>query len=290
MRTCYIYLSLIVLILICFPPNIAIAQTKSYKEPASKGVLDLNNYDAPLSYIDRQPFQQDSAQKQQDNFNILNEYVQAQKVQQKIKNQEASAQLDKAIQDVSKTKQQFDDSRRSYRYSPYCYDEPYFTTGVDRRNRYYTPCYPTPTPYYGYSEEYYNYQPYLNVFNIPGYLGNTENHYDGEDNDNDKFIDEGFQRGNVQIILGDSGVNKDDEWSLYVDDSYMGDNKYGSTRNWDLNLYPGTHKVTIVGTYIPDDSGTYSIIFRNANVISGPPLVGENLKQRQILQWIIQVR
>ena len=125
---------------------------------------------------------------------------------------------------------------------------------------------------------------------MPGYLGNKESSYDGRDNDGDNFVDEGFSNGNVQIILGDSGINKDDVWELYVDDAYMGINDSGTIRTWDLNLYPGTHNITIVGVHIPDNSGTYSIVFRNASVISGPPLAGENLCQGQVLQWLINVR
>lgn len=257
-------------------------------EPAQTGMLD---YDAPLSYIDRQPYYESNSQQNQEKFDQTNQYVQQQKAQQEMRRQQALKDIDVAIQQVTQFKQQYDDSRKSYNYNyydPYYMNSSQFTTEIEKPRYHY---YDHQQPYYHHNyNNYYSYQPYINIFNIPGYMGNTESSYDGIDNDSDDFIDEGFHHGNVQIILGDSGANKDDEWSLYLDGKYIGMNNYGKIRTWDLNLYPGSHEVTIVATKIPDDSGTYTIIFRNANVISGPPLAGENMRQGQSFKWLINVK
>ena len=267
---------------------------------AEQGVLDLSEYDAPLSYIDRYPKTFDTQEKQQQNYKILNQYVQQQKYEQQKRKQQALKELDTAINDVTKAKQHFDESRASYNYNyydPYYTDKGSYSTEIRRDpyfyHEYYNPYYHDynhSDSSYPYNGNYYGYLPYMNIFNIPGYIGNTESHYDGYDNDKDDFIDEGFSRGNIQIILRDSGVSKDDEWALYVDGKNMGLNRYGMIRTWDLSLYPGTHEIAIVGARIPDSHGTYSIVFRNANVVSGPPLVGQNIQQGQTLKWIIQVR
>ncbi|MEW5820151.1 MAG: hypothetical protein AB1782_08150 [Cyanobacteriota bacterium] len=261
------------------------------------GILDLSEYDAPLSYIDRQPYQQLSPEEQKKKFDEANEYVKSQQAQQELKRQQAIKDLDVALQSVAKIKQQYDQSRKSYNnntynynyYDPYYNDGSGFSTEVNRYGAYRRPVPPpcaSPCPY----NNYYGYQPYMNIFNMPGYIGNSENQYDGIDNDRDSFVDEGFHKGNVQIVLRDSGANKDDEWNLFVDGKYLGSNMLGTVRTWDLDLFSGTHTVTIVGSSIPDGSGTYSIAFKNANIVSGPPLVGENMRQGQSLQWVIQVR
>jgi hypothetical protein len=207
--------------------------------------------------------------------------------------QKALGQLDDALEMVTKSKQQFDQSRKSYRYNnypPYPYPYPYyeeeqFSTEIKRH--------PHPQPYYDthmkqYSHGYMGYQPYLNIFNIPGYMNNYESYYDGYDNDDDNFIDEGFHQSNTQIILSDTGIQKDDEFELYIDGKYMGVNHNGKTRTWDINLYPGTHLVKIIAHSIPDNRGNYSIMFRNASVVSGPPMVGSDIMPGESLQWIIK--
>lgn len=278
--------------------------------PAQPGQLDLNGYDAPLSYIDRANDKYEYTRDDQERFDRSNEYVQESKRQVELDKQKALGQIDDLIDEVKKTKKAFDEARQSYnpnsytiyQDNPYYKPDPNFSTDPRddiqyyRRYRHYddyghTYYYGKPVhgryhyPYGGYM----GYQPYINILNVPGYMGNKENEYNGKDDDGDNFIDEGFHKGNVQIILGDSGVSKDDVWALYVDGNYMGTNEQGFIRNWDLSLYSGTHSVAIVGLNIPDDSGTYSIIFRNASVVSGPPLVGENLKQGQRLEWLIKV-
>ncbi|MGD9580351.1 MAG: hypothetical protein AB7V50_03190 [Vampirovibrionia bacterium] len=255
---------------------------------AQDGVLDLGHCDEPLNYIDRQPYSVDPPAVQQERFNATNEYLKAIKAQQESFKQQALSEIDAVSQSYNQAKKNYDNSRKSYNnnynyyYSPY--DQTNFSTELKKH----------PNLYNNY--EYYNsyghhgYQPYMGVFNMPGYMGNVEAYYDGLDNDNDNFIDEGFAHGNVQIVIGDSGINKDDEWALYVDNSSMGFNDHGMVRTWDLNLFSGTHKITIVAANIPDGMGTYSVSFRNAYVVSGPPLVGGNIPQGQSLQWIIKVK
>lgn len=309
-------LVIILMFFSCFINGVAIAQNKKYIKPAEHGVLDISNYDAPLSFIDKGNFTKYQTKDEKKQFESSSEYVKEMQIQDKASKEKALSQIDNVIDQFAKSKKNYDESRRSYKttWDPYSYDDIYstdprddyryyngrnyrpypyyyenFSTGVDSCNS----CpdsYSQSSDNYTYNQGYMGYQPYMNILNFPGYLNNNENLYDGQDNDNDNFVDEGFNSGNVQIIIGDSGVNKDDRWSLYVDDKYMGVNTSGKIRNWDLNLYHGTHKVVIIGDNIPDDSGTYTVVFRNANVVSGPPLSGENLRQNESLTWIIKVK
>ncbi|MEW5821708.1 MAG: hypothetical protein AB1782_16055 [Cyanobacteriota bacterium] len=125
---------------------------------------------------------------------------------------------------------------------------------------------------------------------IPGYGGNTEPTYDGLDDDNDGIIDEGFANGSCQIIIHDTGGDKDDQWSLSVDGNGMGSNTAGKTRNWDLTLSKGQHNITFTGIQIPDNVGTYTVVFQKAQVVSGPPLTGRNLNQGNSFTWVINVQ
>lgn len=277
---------IVILVFVFFQFFVVSAET--YNEPAQTGILDLGQYDVPLNYIDKQPYTEESAQIQQEKFDFANEYVQAKKIQDELRKKQAMQELDEALNDYTRVKKEFDQSRKSYKYDNYYYppyyDQSQFTTELRKHPN-----------LYGSNKSYYNhghhgYQPYMGVFNTPGYMSNYENYYDGMDNDNDRFIDEGFNKGNVQIVIGDSGINKDDEWALYVDGMSMGQNDNGMVRTWDLNLFSGTHEITIVAARIPDGLGTYSVSFRNAHVASGPPLVGGNVPQGESLQWIIKVK
>jgi hypothetical protein len=280
--------------------NIIFSGSALAQKQADYGKLDYSLHDAPLSYIDRPAYnapsaasQRESLQTQKKRFDQANEYVQSRKAMEEDRKQKALGQLDDALEMVTKSKQQFDQSRKSYRYNnypPYPYPYPYyeeeqFSTEIKRH--------PHPQPYYDthmkqYSHGYMGYQPYLNIFNIPGYMNNYESYYDGYDNDDDNFIDEGFHQSNTQIILSDTGIQKDDEFELYIDGKYMGVNHNGKTRTWDINLYPGTHLVKIIAHSIPDNRGNYSIMFRNASVVSGPPMVGSDIMPGESLQWIIK--
>lgn len=310
-------LTLIIAGLLSYPYSL---KAENVPPSAEKGSLD---FDMPLSYIDRQQEErpegpadnrvdytyQDNnyysqpqtpvpVEQQIKNFQRTEAYVQQQKADHKEKQTQAMNDIDGVMAEFQQYKQAYDESRQSYSYDNY--PQPYY----NNEEQFSTQVYPNPlrfldthdcrrhTPECGrrQRQQYYGYQPYLNIFNIPGYIKNSENLYDGIDNDGDSFIDEGFAQGNVQIIFGDSGASKDDEWALYVDGKFMGQNYRAQVRNWDVNLYPGTHKVALVGVNIPDDSGTYTIVFRNASILSGPPLVGENLKQGQTLEWIIYVK
>ena len=279
-------LYIVIFMILFLQPFVVRAET--YNEPAQTGTLDLGQYDVPLNYVDKQPYENESCQTNQERFDFANEYLKAVKMQEDQRKKQALADIDQTLNDYNKVKKEFDQSRKSYNYDNYYYP-PYsnqseFTTEIRKRPNFFVP-----------AKEYYNlgnygYQPYMGIFNTPGYIGNVENYYDGIDNDTDRFIDEGFNKGNVQIVIGDSGINKDDEWALYVDNMSMGLNDYGMVRTWDLNLFTGTHKITIVAAIIPDGLGTYSISFQNASVVSGPPMVGGNIPQGESLQWVIKVK
>jgi hypothetical protein len=275
---------------------------------AQPGILDLSQYDVPLSSIDRygrdsysdyyQPVPMDTQAVQQQKFDMANEYIQQQKDIINKHKKEALGQLDQVIDEIAETKRKYDESRKSYRYDYYYpYPYPYYQNGYTNQEYHSTeirklyPFHDKKKSYpFPYHTAYMSYYPYMNILNIPGYINNTEMYYDGLDNDGDGFIDEGFHNGNVQIIIADSGLKKDDEWALYVNDEYMGINHEGMTRNWDLHLYPGTHRVTVIAHNLPDNSGSYSIVFRNANVVSGPPLTGRNIRSGESLEWLIKAR
>lgn len=276
----------------CLMQNQALPKPTADVIDAEKGQLDLNLYDVPYDEIEKQQinpdYPTDSHEVQMQKYKIMNEILQSQKAQEEVRKQQALSNLDSMINDFNTVKQQYDDSRKSYNPNVYPYYPYYQDPSTYSTNPSYYPYNHYPIPYYPLNS--WGYQPYINMFTFPNYPNKKESAYDGIDNNNNGFIDEGYNNGNLQIVLGDTGTVKEDVFNLYVDGKFVGANTAGKTRNWDLYLTPGTHKVSITGSIIPDKSGTYSIVFRKAQVLSGPPLAGENLFPGATLTWTIRVR
>ena len=93
----------------------------------------------------------------------------------------------------------------------------------------------------------------------------------------------------VQIAIYNTDKRPDDEWSVRVDDKFLGTYLKGKSKFWNVNLAPGKHKVSVRGVFAPDHSGNYSIWFNNCKVVKGPPQEQFNLSEEILYTWVIEV-
>ncbi len=99
------------------------------------------------------------------------------------------------------------------------------------------------------------------------------------------------EQSQVVITYGDCGAATDDTFDLFVD----GEPKWSMAAPATpfpvtMNLAPGKHEVRLVGVTAPDAIGTYCISFSsNVQVVSGPPLSGDDLTAGVVKTWVIEV-
>lgn len=99
------------------------------------------------------------------------------------------------------------------------------------------------------------------------------------------------EQSQVVITYGDCGAATDDTFDLFVDGELKSSMSAPSTPfPVYLNLSPGKHEVRLVGVTAPDAIGTYCISFSsNVQVVSGPPLSGDDLTAGVVKTWVIEV-
>ncbi|MHC4224734.1 MAG: hypothetical protein ACYSUN_12140, partial [Planctomycetota bacterium] len=121
---------------------------------------------------------------------------------------------------------------------------------------------------------------------IPGaldpdtYQVRARSRHDGTWSDWSNEVDFEVIAGTVLITVSDNGGAKDDAFSLFVDNVFVGTmfaTPADFADTYTLALSPGNHTAMLLGVEAPDDIGTYSIAFVGVEDVTGDSTSGFDL-------------